>query len=105
LSPIARTSSPTPRLRGRAGVAQRLRRLKRTKGLCERCLGLNRWQGKGTGRIEPATVVNHIIPLDHGGSDEDENTENLCPDCDKFVTAEQFGFKQSVVIGIDGWPR
>lgn len=93
------------RLRGRKAVAQRIRRLRSTKGLCERCLGLNRWKGKGTGRTEVATVVNHIIPLAHGGSDEDENTENLCRACDLYVTAEQFGHKHRVSIGVDGWPR
>lgn len=94
----------TPRLRGDAGVKQRRRRLQRTKGLCERCSGLGRWKGKGLGRVSAAKVVNHIIPLVHGGSDEDDNTENLCAPCDKFVTAEQFGFKQKPTIGRDGWP-
>jgi 5-methylcytosine-specific restriction protein A len=54
--------------------------------------------------VSAAKVVNHIIPLVHGGSDEDDNTENLCAPCDKFVTAEQFGFKQKPTIGRDGWP-
>jgi 5-methylcytosine-specific restriction protein A len=94
----------TERLRGRAGQGQRKRRLKRTNGLCERCLGLNRWAGQGTGRVSAAKVVNHIIPLNHGGSDDDENTENLCGPCDKIVTAEQFSFKVKQTIGRDGWP-
>lgn len=51
-----------------------------------------------------ASVVNHIIPLAHGGSDEDANTENLCRPCDLTVTAEQFGHKAKVEIGADGWP-
>ena len=92
------------RLRGRAGKAQRERRLRRTHGLCERCLGINRWAGKGTGRTEVAKIVNHIVPLAHGGSDDDENTENLCGDCDRFVTAQQFGHKIKATIGTDGWP-
>lgn len=89
--------NPVQRLRGRAGVAQRDRRLRRTNYLCEHCLkeGLNTL----------ATVVNHIIPLAHGGSDEDENTENLCRDHDLIVTAEQFGLKAPKrEIGVDGWP-
>lgn len=94
----------TPRLRGRAGQAQRKRRLQRTNGLCERCLGIGRWKGKGTGRVTPAKVVNHIVPLSHGGSDDDENTENLCRDCDKLVTAEQFGHRYKPAIGVDGRP-
>jgi 5-methylcytosine-specific restriction protein A len=84
------------RLRGRAGVAQRDRRLRRTHYLCERCLE----QGKTT----PATVVNHIVPLVHGGLDTDGNTENLCRDHDLEATAKQFGYKAPKQrIGPDGW--
>jgi hypothetical protein len=77
------TRPPTQRLRGRAGQAQRLRRLKRTNGLCERCLA--------AGRTTVAAVVDHIKPLAHGGSDDDDNTRNLCDPCHLEVTAEQFG--------------
>ena len=85
------------RLRGRAGQAQRLRRLKRTDGLCEHCLK--------AGRPELATEVNHIKPLAHGGSDEDSNTENLCTPCHEKVTAEQFGHRPPVqAVDADGWP-
>jgi len=76
-------SDRVQRKRGRAGQRQRHRRLKRTNGLCERCLE--------RGRTTIAIVVNHIIPLAFGGSDHDENTENLCDACDAEVTAEQFG--------------
>ncbi|MCH2486150.1 MAG: HNH endonuclease [Erythrobacter sp.] len=72
------------RLRGRAGQRQRQRRLRRTNGLCERCLE--------QGRTRQAERVNHKVPLIHGGSDEDSNTENLCRPCDLEVTAEQFEF-------------
>jgi 5-methylcytosine-specific restriction protein A len=85
----------TERLRGRAGVKQRLRRLKRTQGLCEHCLA------KGIVRV--ATVVNHKTPLAHGGTDDDDNTENLCRDCDLIETAKQFGHKAKVTTGADGW--
>lgn len=71
------------RLRGRAGQAQRLRRLKRTAGLCEHC--------HKAGRTRAATIVDHIKPLAHGGSDLDSNTRNLCDDHHREVTAEQFG--------------
>lgn len=94
----------TPRLRGRAGVKQRKRRLQRTDYLCERCACIGRWTARTEKRTTVATVVNHIIPLAHGGSDEDENTENLCAPCDLIVTAEQFGHRQRVTIGRDGWP-
>lgn len=84
------------RLRGRAAVEQRKRRLRRTHGLCEMCL---------PDKVTLATVVNHKIPLAHGGSDDDENTENLCKQHDLEVTAKQFGYKKpKQAIGADGWP-
>ena len=71
------------RVRGRAGQVARARRFARTDGLCERCLEEE--------RSVLATVVNHKIPLAHGGPDTDENTENLCKRHDDEATAAQFG--------------
>ncbi|MES2173858.1 MAG: HNH endonuclease signature motif containing protein [Pseudomonadota bacterium] len=82
------------RLRGRAGVEQRKRRLMRSSGLCEIC------QAKGKTAL--ATVVDHIKPLALGGDDADENTRNLCDPCHKVATAEQFGYYKGV--SADGWP-
>lgn len=79
------------RLRGRAGQAQRLRRLHRTDGLCEMC--------RAAGRVEHATRVDHIKPLAQGGSDEDGNTRNLCEPHHLQVTAEQFGTDRSAGLG------
>ncbi|CAN5369360.1 hypothetical protein BH10PSE14_BH10PSE14_04480 [soil metagenome] len=70
------------RVRGRAGQRMRLRRLRRTNGLCERCLA------KGLTTI--ADVVDHTLPLAQGGEDVDDNTRNLCDPCHLEVTAEQF---------------
>ncbi|MEG3165550.1 HNH endonuclease signature motif containing protein [Sphingomonas sp. PB2P19] len=86
----------TERLRGRAGQQQRKRRLARTSGLCERC--------QSRGRVTIATVVDHIEPLALGGSDEDENTRNLCDPCHLEVTAEQFGHEKRVGFAADGLP-
>lgn len=71
------------RLRGRAGQAQRKRRMARTDGLCEMC--------EANGHIVFATVVDHIKPLALGGSDDDSNTRNLCDPHHAEVTAQQFG--------------
>lgn len=93
------TISPVPRLRGRAGQKQRQRRLDRTNGLCERCAE------EGITRL--AKVVNHKVPLIHGGPDTDENTENLCKRHDDEATAKQFGFKAPIEakgIGRNGRP-
>ena len=87
----------TERLRGRAAVAQRVRRLKRTHGLCEDCLAC--------GATQVATAVDHIIPLALGGSDEDDNTRNLCDYHHQLRTAEQFGRIKRAAIGNDGWPK
>jgi 5-methylcytosine-specific restriction endonuclease McrA len=84
--------TPVARLRGRAGQEQRLRRLKRSNGLCEHCLA--------QGRTAEARIVNHIKALIHGGSDEDSNTENLCKPCDRVATAKQFGHQ--VAMGARG---
>lgn len=83
------------RLRGRAGQTQRLRRLKRTCGLCEMCLA--------QGRTREATVVDHETPLALGGSDDDGNTRNLCDECHHSVTAEQFG--HVAIVGERGVAR
>lgn len=79
------------RLRGRPGQRQRERRLRRTHGLCEDCLA--------KGRTEVAAVVDHIIPLALGGSDDDANTRNLCKHHADIRTAEQFGHRVKVKSG------
>ena len=89
----------TERLRGRAGQRQRARRLASTDGLCELCAA--------DGRVTIATIVDHTIPLALGGSDEDENTRNLCDKHNAQVTAEQFGQVRSAGLGgcdENGWP-
>lgn len=89
---------PDTRIRGRAGQKARARRLARTNGLCERCLEDD--------RCEPATQVDHITPLAHGGQDVDSNTRNLCQRHHDQATEEQFGIRKSVTVEVDadGWP-
>lgn len=78
------------RLRGRAAVKQRKRRLD-DDPMCRDC-----------GRI--ADVIDHIIPLARGGLDIDENCRPLCKECHRKRTAEQFGHKLKVGADNDGWP-
>ena len=86
-----RNRNPEPnRLRGRRGVAQRLRRLA-AEPMCRDC--------DAKGILTPSTVPDHIIPLSQGGSDDDGNIRCLCEPCHKIRTAEQFG--QRVVHGTD----
>jgi len=88
-------TSPTPRLRGRAGVEQRRRRLE-AEPLCRDCLS--------SGKVTPATVPDHIVPLAHGGPDVDTNVRCLCRRHHLLRSAEQFGFRPTIEIGVDGWP-
>lgn len=80
----------TERLRGRAAVQQRRRRLA-DEPLCrlcaERCV------------ITPSTVPDHIKPLALGGLDVDTNIRCLCGQCHRMVTAEQFGQTRSKGMG------
>jgi 5-methylcytosine-specific restriction enzyme A len=78
------------RLRGRRGVAQRLRRLA-NEPLCRDCFA--------KGVITPSTVPDHIIPFACGGTDDDSNIRCLCDACHKIRTAEQFAHR--VVHGTD----
>lgn len=85
----------TERLRGRKAVRQRERRL-RAEPLCRHC--------KAQGVTRAAEVIDHIIPLAHGGTDDDANTQPLCRSCHEEKTRADMGYREKPVIGIDGWP-
>ena len=66
------TSKPSPRLRGRAGVADRLR-IRTEEPLCRAC--------KAIGKVSASTRVDHIVPLSEGGGDYRSNKQGLCSPC------------------------
>ena len=57
----------------------RKRILERDNYLCQICLK--------HGRYVTATDVDHIVPIAHGGTDDDSNLQSLCHDCHKTKTA------------------
>lgn len=75
----------TARLRGRAGVKQRLRRLQ-AEPICRLCAERD--------RVTVATVPDHIIPLGDGGTDDDSNIQCLCDDCHLIKTAAEGAVNQ-----------
>jgi len=83
------------RLRGRAGVAQRKRRLT-AEPTCRIC--------RSKGVIVAATRVDHIVALVNGGTDDDSNVQSLCEPCHDAKTRVDLGQRQQAAIGLDGWP-
>lgn len=51
-----------------------------------------------------AEDVDHMVPLEFGGTYEDSNACPLCKPCHKAKTAKDRGYKVRTVIGADGWP-
>ncbi len=59
------------------------------------------------GRPRAATQLDHIVALDNGGKDFDEDPDNaqgLCDECHKVKTAKDMGYTRRPTIGADGWP-
>ena len=84
----ARRQEPLPRLsasaRGYDTHWQRLRRVVLAdEPLCRHC--------HAAGRIEPASEVDHILPLSKGGTNDRENLQPLCHRCHSFKTATEDG--------------
>ncbi|MBI0362036.1 HNH endonuclease [Burkholderia oklahomensis] len=81
------------RLRGEEGVKQRQRIRIRDKHICQRC-----------GIAVRTGEVDHIIPLEQGGTNEDENLHLLCIDCHKKKTATDRGYTLKSGSSVDGLP-
>ncbi|NBW47372.1 MAG: HNH endonuclease [Betaproteobacteria bacterium] len=56
------------------------------------------------GRLSAASEVDHIVPLQQGGSDAISNLQPLCHDCHAAKSAVERGAQRKPAIGVDGWP-
>ncbi|MGP1666977.1 MAG: HNH endonuclease [Rhodanobacter sp.] len=88
--------TPTKRWAGRKLTEWRQRVLAH-EPLCRHCYE--------NGRVSVAEEIDHIIPLEFGGTYDDGNVCPLCVDCHKAKTARDRGYKVKPKIGLDGWPE
>ena len=56
------------------------------------------------GRLSAANEVDHIVPLQHGGTDDVGNLQPLCHDCHANKSVAERGAQRKPTIGVDGWP-
>ncbi|MFP3564704.1 HNH endonuclease [Paraburkholderia sp. SIMBA_030] len=77
----------TPRIRGRQWVKTRQRIAVEQQFTCQRCgLAWFPWRDQ----------VDHDVPLEQGGSNDDENLNLLCDDCHKAKTAQEASARAGV---------
>jgi len=88
----------SPRIRGRALQARRLR-VWADDPTCNRC-------GRIT-KYPDGFELDHVIPLCKKGDDTDDNCQVLCTGvngCHARKTAEDIGYTFKPTTGADGWP-
>lgn len=73
-------STPTKRITGRRLQARREALFQRAP-LCAEC--------RRQGRVTPATVRDHVIPLAEGGPDDESNEQGLCEACHAVKSAAE----------------
>jgi 5-methylcytosine-specific restriction protein A len=83
------------RITGSAGVAQRRRIRLRDNYTC---------QNPTCRRAVRVGEVDHKIPLEKGGSNDDDNLWLLCNPCHKIKTASDRGYILKTGIAEDGMP-
>lgn len=83
IAPADLTVSTNKRTRGAGWMRTRARILRRDCGLCQ-CA-----ECKAAGRLRPAHEVDHVTPLEQGGSDDDSNLQAIAVECHKRKTARE----------------
>lgn len=71
----------TERIRGRAGMKQRERVKRKADYLCVACRAADRFRN--------ADAVDHRVPLELGGSNDDSNLDALCHSCHAAKTVAE----------------
>ena len=84
------------RLRGRPWQRIRKRILERDKYLCQHCLR--------EGKFTMANEIDHIVPLEHGGTNDDDQLQSLCIPHHRKKTASDRNYRPRRQIGLDGYP-
>jgi 5-methylcytosine-specific restriction protein A len=87
--------SPTVRWTGHKLTTFRRRVLAR-EPLCRHCTA------KGVVRV--AEEVDHVIPLENGGTYALANVQPLCKPCHSIKTAQDRGYRPRKTFGPDGFP-
>lgn len=77
----AKSRSQLARIKGDTWMKIRDRILTRDQGLCVIC--------RKAGVFRMATEVDHILPLEDGGSNDDDNLQSLDSDCHAAKTAAE----------------
>ncbi|MDQ7982174.1 HNH endonuclease [Paraburkholderia sp. SARCC-3016] len=92
--PNRRSGNADLRITGRLGVAQRLRIRERDGYRCRCC-----------NRAVRVGQIDHIVPLDKGGSNDDSNMQLLCDDCHVDKTNRDNGYKVRRLVDINRIPE
>lgn len=72
--------------------------LLRQEPLCRPC--------KAKGRIRPATIADHIVPIAKGGAVHDiDNLQPICSECHVDKSNADKGHRVKRRISLSGWPE
>lgn len=93
----ARFDDHDGRIRGTTLQNRRLR-IWRKNPHCVMCGRLTNYSGPDCFNLD------HKIPLYKGGPDTDANSQVLCQPCHQVKTNDDLGRRNSIAIGLDGWP-